>query len=108
MATGEPTSAHSGAGGLGEHPERHAHARTHVSDIGESKRAVAFKELSRLWLTPFFGANEPEPQLPWNTKNPCQVFSRYVHECLEHHDNNVDFCQTRLALLQSCLNEFNM
>ncbi|RNF25866.1 uncharacterized protein Tco025E_01871 [Trypanosoma conorhini] len=108
MTTSESAPAHSGAAVPGENPERHTRAHTHVSDIGDSKKTVAFKEFRRSWLTPFFGANEPEPELSWGSAHPCKVFSRHVHECLEQHDNNVDFCQTKLALLQSCLDEFNI
>ncbi|EAN93827.1 hypothetical protein C3747_135g103c [Trypanosoma cruzi] len=108
MTNSESTTSHSEAWGSAENPVKHVRARTHSTDIGDSKRTVAFGEYRRSWLTPFFGSNDSEPQFSWNAVHPCKLFSRHVHECLEQHENNVDFCQTRVALLQSCLNEFNM
>ncbi|KEG10962.1 hypothetical protein DQ04_03111070 [Trypanosoma grayi] len=105
MTPAEPTAA---GGDAAAHAERHARARTHMTDIGDSKRTVAFKEYKRSWLTPFFGANEPEAQLASSTAHPCRLFSQQVHECLERHGNNVDFCQSKLALFESCLNEFKL
>ncbi|ORC87332.1 uncharacterized protein TM35_000221310 [Trypanosoma theileri] len=91
-----------------DHSERHFRARTHQTNIGDAKKGVAFKEFRRSWLTPFFGANEPEPLLSSGAPHPCKYFSRQVHECLELNNNNVDFCQTKLALFQSCLVEFDL
>ncbi|KAH9578747.1 hypothetical protein LSM04_003991 [Trypanosoma melophagium] len=112
MASSDPATTAATAVSVGgdnaDGSERHFRARTHATNIGDSKKGVAFKEFKRSWLTPFFGANEPEPLLSKGALHPCKQFSRQVHECLELHDNNVDFCQTKLALFQSCLIEFNM
>ncbi|EAN80523.1 uncharacterized protein TEOVI_000176900 [Trypanosoma equiperdum] len=74
----------------------------------EERRPTTFKELRPSWLTPFFGANEPEPYKPPERGHPCKAFSRQVHECLDRNGNNVDFCQSKLALLQSCLKELGL
>ncbi|KAG8344535.1 hypothetical protein TRVL_04641 [Trypanosoma vivax] len=74
-------------------------------DAPPCKPGKKFRTERRSWLTPFFGSNIPEPPVTYSSAHPCSAYSQKVHECLDRHGNNVDFCQSKLFLLQSCLRE---
>lgn len=89
--------------------EKYGRARGHIGGLGHVSARDVFKNYRRSWLTPFFGANEPEPIFKEEeTLHPCQIFSREVHLCLEGHQNSFAMCQTRVAAFQQCLREFSM
>ncbi|KPI90093.1 hypothetical protein ABL78_0738 [Leptomonas seymouri] len=88
--------------------DKYQRARNHISGIEHASANNAFKSYKRSWLTPFFGSNEAEPFFEEKKLNPCQAFSRDVHQCLEANNNSFALCQTRVAAFQHCLREFAM
>ncbi|KAG5470665.1 hypothetical protein LSCM1_01911 [Leishmania martiniquensis] len=89
--------------------EKYGRARTHIAGLGHVSAKDVFKQYRRSYLTPFFGANEPEPSVQAEgAPHPCQHFSREVHTCLEANHNSFAFCQTCVAAFQKCLREFSV
>lgn len=88
---------------------RHDRARMHFGSLNDVEgTSHHFKHLQPSVLRPFFGANVPEPTLatqPQGNEHPCAGYSRQVHRCLDHHNNDFTFCQSSVSAFNQCLNE---
>ncbi|CCW60387.1 unnamed protein product [Phytomonas sp. EM1] len=88
---------------------KHARVSTHATSIGHARGPDVFLQYRRSFLTSFFGSNEPERYLDGQQKvHPCKIFSKEVHKCLNGNGNNYFMCQSRVAALQKCMNEFKI